>query len=130
MHRVDGVSEAAAALFVPAVAAVLPARTEEVGAVDGSTLVSARAVPESVDDPQLRKQKRAAIAIGGVSIALALAVGLRGEWLGAFMTLLVAPFGLGLTAVGVVTAGDHRCSRPAGACCGSGRRGGVGYGAG
>ncbi|MFB7031305.1 MULTISPECIES: hypothetical protein [unclassified Streptomyces] len=75
------------------------------GAVDGSALVSARTVPESVDDPQLRKQKKVAIVIGGVSVALALAVGLRGEWLGAFMTLLVAPFGLGLTAIGVVTFG-------------------------
>ncbi|WP_405855274.1 hypothetical protein OG361_19580 [Streptomyces sp. NBC_00090] len=102
VHRVDGVSEAAAALFVPAVTAALPVRAEEDETVDGSTLVSTHTVPEPEDDPWQRMLRNVAIAIGGVSLALALAVGLQGEWLGVLMALLVAPLGLGLSAFGAV----------------------------
>ncbi|MFC9705141.1 DUF3592 domain-containing protein [Streptomyces sp. NPDC056943] len=105
VHRVDGVSQAAAALFVPAVTAALPVRAEEAEEVDGSTLVSTRTVaePEDEDDPWQRMLRNVALAIGGASIALALAVGLHGEWLKAFMTLLVAALGGGLTAFGAIS---------------------------
>ncbi|MFE1550148.1 hypothetical protein [Streptomyces sp. NPDC058718] len=103
VHRVDGVSRAAAALFVPAVTAALPARAEESEEVDGSTLVSTRTVPEDEDDPWQRMLRNVALAIGGVSFALALAAGLHGEWLKAFMTLLAAALGGGLTAFGAIS---------------------------
>ena len=102
VHRVDGVSQAAAGLFVPAVNAALPERAEEDGTADGSTLVSAHTVPDSEDNPRERMMIRMAIGIGVVSVFSALVVGLLGQWAGALVIVLFAPLGLGVAVFGVV----------------------------
>ncbi|MEU0403440.1 hypothetical protein ABZ318_25040 [Streptomyces sp. NPDC006197] len=105
VHRVDGVSEAAAALFAPAVTAALPVRDEEAETVDGSTMVTAHTVPESEDDRHLRKSKNVAFAIGGASLVFALPLLLLGHWVLAPMVLIVAAIGLGITLFGAALAG-------------------------
>ncbi|MEV6204839.1 hypothetical protein AB0M64_33440 [Streptomyces sp. NPDC051771] len=102
VHRVDGVSRAAAGLFVPAVNAALPERTEEDGTVDGSTLVSAHNVPDAEDNPRERMMIRIGVGIGVVSVLSALAVGLLGQWAGALVIVLFAPLGLGVAVFGVL----------------------------
>ncbi|MFF8610163.1 hypothetical protein ACF06X_30115 [Streptomyces sp. NPDC015346] len=97
VHRVDGVSQAAAALFVPAVTAALPERTEEDGTVDGSTLVSAYTEPE----PEPHRLRNPAIAVGVLSVTSALVAWILGDLPSAIVTLVGAPIGLGITAVGV-----------------------------
>ncbi|MFH8892903.1 hypothetical protein [Streptomyces sp. NPDC017949] len=95
-HRVDGVSQAAAALFVPAVTAALPERTEESGAVDGSTLVSAYTEPE----PERGPLRNEAIGIGVLSVASALVAWILGDLPSAIVALMGAPIGFGITALG------------------------------
>ncbi|MFB8084392.1 hypothetical protein [Streptomyces sp. NPDC055992] len=100
VHRVEDVSEAAATLFADAVNATLPVRNEETEPVDGSTLVTTRALTESLQERRKRRDKIWAFAIGLAFLALALAVGIHGEWTIALQTLLVGPFGAGTIAFG------------------------------
>ncbi|MGW1087362.1 hypothetical protein ACWD4L_13670 [Streptomyces sp. NPDC002596] len=104
VHRVDDVSEAAVNLFADAVNAALPMRTEEAETVDGSTLVTARALTESPQERRKRRRKIWALAVGLFFFALALAVGIHGEWTVALEILLVGPFGAGIIAFGAMGA--------------------------
>ncbi|MFD7305304.1 hypothetical protein ACFV83_31015, partial [Streptomyces pharetrae] len=76
VHRIDDVSEAAVALFVDAVNAALTMCTEEADAVDGSTLVTARALTKSAEERRKRRRKIWAFAVGLFHFALSLAVGI------------------------------------------------------
>ncbi|MFE7331384.1 hypothetical protein ACFU8W_42065 [Streptomyces sp. NPDC057565] len=96
--------EAAVTLFADAVNAALAMRTEEADTVDGSTLVTARALTESREDRRKRRRKIWALAIGLFFFALALAVGIHGEWIIALEILLVGPFGAGIIAFGAMGA--------------------------
>ncbi|MET9852129.1 hypothetical protein ABZY57_04115 [Streptomyces sp. NPDC006450] len=96
VHRVDGVSQAAAALFVPAVTAALPERTEESGTVDGSTLVSTYTEPAPESDPL----RNPVIGIGVLSAASALVAWILGDLPSAIVALVGAPIGLGITWFG------------------------------
>ncbi|MET9671793.1 hypothetical protein ABZY68_01690 [Streptomyces sp. NPDC006482] len=101
VHRVDGVSQAAAAVFVPAVTAALPERTEEDGTVDGSALVSSYTEPEPEHDPWEHMLRNVAIGIGVLSVASAVVAWILGDLGGAIVVLLGAPIGLGITAFGI-----------------------------
>jgi hypothetical protein len=105
VHRVDDVSEAAVTLFADAVNAALAMRTEEADTVDGSALVTVRALTESPEERRKRRRKIWAIAVGLFHFALALAVGIHGEWSIALVILLVGPsFGAGSIAFGAMGA--------------------------
>ncbi|MEU6315309.1 hypothetical protein [Streptomyces sp. NPDC047014] len=108
LHRVDGVSAAAVSLFADAVNAALPPRTGQAGTVDGSALVTARALAESPEERRQHGRKRGrkiwALAAGLFFSALALAVGIHGEWTLAIEILLVGPFGAGIAAFGAMGA--------------------------
>ncbi|MFB6783444.1 hypothetical protein ACFCX0_40530 [Streptomyces sp. NPDC056352] len=104
VHRVEDVSEAAVTLFTDAVNAALPMRAEEAETVDGSTMVTARTLTESPQERRKRRRKIWALAVGLSFFALALAVGIHGEWTIALQTLLVGPFGAGIIAFGAMAA--------------------------
>ncbi|MET8748300.1 hypothetical protein [Streptomyces sp. NPDC004728] len=108
IHRVEDVSEAAVTLFADAVNAALPMRTEEAETVDGSTLVTAHALIESWEEGLKSRRKRRrkiwVLAVGLFFFALALAVGIHGEWTIALEILLVGPFGAGSIAFGAMGA--------------------------
>ncbi|MFE2326168.1 hypothetical protein ACFXD5_19935 [Streptomyces sp. NPDC059385] len=104
VHRVEDVSEAAGTLFADAVNAALPPRTEETETVDGSTLVTTRALIETRDEQRKRRRKIWVIAVGLFFFLLALAVGIHGEWTVAVEILLVGPFGAGIIAFGAMGA--------------------------
>ncbi|WP_329389817.1 hypothetical protein OG625_37310 [Streptomyces sp. NBC_01351] len=105
VHHVDDVSEAAVTLFADAVNAALVTLTEEADTVDGSNLVTARALTESREERRKRRRKIWALAVGLFHFALALAVGIHGEWTLALAILLVGPsFGAGSIAFGAMGA--------------------------
>ncbi|WP_338692743.1 hypothetical protein V2W30_00810 [Streptomyces sp. Q6] len=97
VHTLDDVSEAAAALFADAVTAALPERTAGAEPVDGSALVVVRPLTETPDEQRRRRSRRRTrigmASAGSVFFALALAVGIHGQWIVALLTLLVGPVG-------------------------------------
>ncbi|MFI7008401.1 hypothetical protein [Streptomyces sp. NPDC050145] len=110
VHRLDDVSEAAAALFAEAVTAVLPERAAGADPVDGSALVVVRALTESPDEERRRRAKRRTrigiATVGSVFLALALAVGIHGQPIVALLTLLVGPVGAASLAYAWMGAED------------------------
>ncbi|MFG2823358.1 hypothetical protein ACGFX4_28520 [Kitasatospora sp. NPDC048365] len=103
LHRVGGVSEAAATAFAEAVNRSLPERAEGEAVVDGSALVATRVLDESPRERQQRRIRWGVLAAGVLIVALSLATGIReGGAAGvvlAFTTLLVGPVALAITAV-------------------------------
>ncbi|MER6709225.1 hypothetical protein [Streptomyces fumanus] len=77
VHRVGGVSEAAARVFAEAVNRALHERAEEDVVVDGSGLVVTRVLTESPAERRQRVVRRAVLTVALVIVALALTVGLR-----------------------------------------------------
>ncbi|MER6678041.1 hypothetical protein [Streptomyces sp. NPDC000983] len=105
VHRVDDVSEAAVALFADAVNAALPAPTDEADTVDGSDLVTVRAVKESDAERRKGRWKIWAFVVFLVHFAAGLAVGIHGEWTLALCIPLVGPIlGAGGIAFGAMGA--------------------------
>ncbi|MFE0603381.1 hypothetical protein ACFW2T_06005 [Streptomyces sp. NPDC058892] len=97
VHALADVSEAAAALFADAVTANLPERAAGAEPVDGSALVVVRVLTETPDEERRRRGRRRTriglVSVGSVFFALALAVGIHGQWIVALLTLLVGPVG-------------------------------------
>jgi hypothetical protein len=102
VHRVEGVSEAAATVFADTVNAALPERAEGSEVVDGSALVTVRALTESREERRTRTLKISGLAVLVLIVALAMAVGIHGVWSIAVLILLSGPLGAGITAFGAM----------------------------
>lgn len=101
VHRVEGVSEAAATVFADAVNARLPERAGE--SADGAALVTVRALTESDEDARKRRFKIAlwvaALLVAGVTVAL----GILAPVVIAFLFLLTTPVSVGIAAFGALS---------------------------
>ncbi|MGW2401395.1 hypothetical protein ACWCYY_33035 [Kitasatospora sp. NPDC001664] len=105
VHRLDDVSEAAVALFAASVNAALALLPEEAAAVDGAALVTVTALTRSGEERRKRRDRIWMIAVGLAHFALALAVGIHGEWTLALTILVVGPIaGAGSLAFGAMGA--------------------------
>lgn len=108
VHRVDGVSEAAATFFADAVNATLPERADEAGEADGSALVTVRAVSETqrgVESQQVRGTRtlrRWVGAVALVTVVLAVAVWMAAPAIIALPILVVLPVGATATTLGIM----------------------------
>ncbi|MFJ9933866.1 hypothetical protein ACIRSJ_12140 [Streptomyces virginiae] len=104
VHRLDGVSAAAANAFAAAATNSLPARSREAEVVDGSTLVTVEAVTESVHERRARWAKRGAITgvlvFGALAVAMGIVGGNAATWFLGIMVLIVGPAGTAVAAVG------------------------------
>ncbi|MFD3534660.1 hypothetical protein [Streptomyces sp. NPDC058664] len=104
VHRVGGVSEAAATMFADAVNASLPERADESAeAADGSVLVTVSTLTESDEDAWFRKFTFWAWTAGLLIVAMAVVIALLGPMELAVLFLLVTPFGVGITVFGAVS---------------------------
>ena len=103
VHRVGGVSEAAATMFADAVNASLPERADESAeAADGSALVTVSTQTESDEDARFRRVTFWAWTAGLLIVAMAVVIGILGLIAMAVLFLVVTPFGVGITAFGAV----------------------------
>ncbi|MFF8605747.1 hypothetical protein ACF06X_07390 [Streptomyces sp. NPDC015346] len=101
VHRVGGVSEAAATMFADAVNASLPESADESAeAADGSALVTVSTLTESDEDAWFRKFTFWAWTAGLLIVAMTVVIGILGPMEMAVLFLLVTPFGVGITAFG------------------------------
>ncbi|MGW6394438.1 hypothetical protein ACWFR1_28945 [Streptomyces sp. NPDC055103] len=100
VHRVEGVSEAAATMFADAVNATLPAHAGEAGEIDGATLVTVRALTESDKDARKRRLKRWTWVAALVIVAVTVTVGILGPAVLAIAFLVTAPVGVTLAGFG------------------------------
>ncbi|MFE1949628.1 hypothetical protein ACFW9D_04075 [Streptomyces sp. NPDC059524] len=104
VHRVAGVSEAAASVFADAVNAILPESAGE--AVDGSALVTVRAAPEPAPlSRQERKTREFRIWLAAVvllAVVLAVVVWITASASLALPLLVVVPFGAAVTTGGIM----------------------------
>lgn len=108
VHRVDGVSGAAATAFAEAVNRSLPERTDGEAAVDGSSLVTVRTLTEDPGDTGVRRVKRAAIAVAALLLAVSVANGVLGGSVGiAVLVLLGGAVGAAITLFGVGAVWVH-----------------------
>ncbi|MFF0201224.1 hypothetical protein [Streptomyces sp. NPDC005017] len=104
VHRVGGVSEAAATMFADAVNASLPERADESAEVpDGSGLVTVSTLTESDEDARFRRFTFWAWTAGLLIVAMTVVIGILGSMGMALLFLMVTPFGVGVTAFGAVS---------------------------
>ncbi|MFB6842125.1 hypothetical protein [Streptomyces sp. NPDC056361] len=108
VHRVDGVSEAAAAFFADAVNATLPERADEGGeTADGSALVTVRALNESQQaiesqqDRGTRVLRRWVGAVALLTVVLTVAVWIAAPAIIALPILVTLPLGATATTFGI-----------------------------
>lgn len=106
VHRVDGVSEAAVAVFADAVNATLPERAEEAGeTADGSTLVTVRALTEPPESEQDRRTRVFRLWLGAVAlltVVLTVAVWIAAPASIALPLLIAVPFAATATTAGIM----------------------------
>ncbi|MFB6504534.1 MULTISPECIES: hypothetical protein [unclassified Streptomyces] len=113
VHRMDDASEAAVALFAENVNEILPERDGAAEPADGASMVAIRTLTESPDERRERTRKRrrkiGALSVGTVIIALAIALGICGQWSVALTTVLLGPLGpLGLYYGGTAAQSAYR----------------------
>ncbi|MET9607359.1 DUF3592 domain-containing protein [Streptomyces sp. NPDC006512] len=101
VHRVGGVSEAAARAFADAVNRALPERAEGDVVVDGSGLVVTRVLTESQAERRRRAFRWGALAVALVLVAVALAFGIRVGGIDGFMLAVATLLGGLFSAVGI-----------------------------
>ncbi|MEU2508562.1 hypothetical protein ABZ621_28120 [Streptomyces sp. NPDC007863] len=107
VHRVDGVSEAAATVFAGVVNATLPERAEEAGeTADGSALVTVRALtepePESEQDRRTRVFRLWLGTVALLAVVLTVAVWIAAPAVIALPLLVAVPFGATATTAGFI----------------------------
>ncbi|MFF2775932.1 hypothetical protein ACFVU3_13580 [Streptomyces sp. NPDC058052] len=103
VHRVGGVSEAAATMFADTVNASLPEHADESAeSADRSALVTVSTLTESDEDANFRGLTFWAWTAGLLILAMAVVIGILGPMAMAVLFLMVTPFGVGITAFGAV----------------------------
>jgi hypothetical protein len=100
-HRIDGVSQAGAAMFVATVNASLPGVAGRDTTVDGSALVEAQTWPRSRRERKARLVKLWSAAAVGLVVVLCVLISLAGEAVG---VVLFVPMG-GAAAASLVGSG-------------------------
>ncbi|MFF2780345.1 hypothetical protein ACFVU3_36240 [Streptomyces sp. NPDC058052] len=109
VHRVDGVSEAAASFFAEAVNATLPECADEAGeTADGSALVTVRSLSdsqqaiESQQDRGTRVLRRWVGAVALLTVVLTVAVWIAAPAIIALPILVILPLGATATTLGIM----------------------------
>ncbi|MFB7589888.1 hypothetical protein [Streptomyces sp. NPDC056169] len=108
-HRIDGVSEAAAAMFAAAVNADLPEAAGRDTTADGTALVETRDRPVSRRERKTRLMKRWAAATLGLLVLLCVLVAVAGQPIGILILTPAGLVGAASSVAGVIALTDwHR----------------------